>query len=331
MTIPAATGWLYDRVEARDEIGNPYFALYGAVNLMRAWAIWVKDSGDFDVAALKATHAGVQRRAVNVDADTVVFSSYFMGLQYLSGLFQMKQSDSPSVLARTAAVTWYYGIYFGSHAMIAAQDGNTQPKNHAASCKAYYQQLVRNNRVVGPFEGHTTTLVKATYENEVATRYGATANAALVRPTNLAISRAIGYAYIKGSADWYRKKEEAVIIKQSDNGTIYPDFRTKAARGFRDGRLAAKGGCGFLHQAYRFRGKANYRDHLFLSYGPIDEIDLEQYVRDLYSVVRAFLLMGASFASRRVERDTWADFVDDVRTNSNLTLPGGFMKKLSSF
>ena len=43
------------------------------------------------------------------------------------------------------------------------------------------------------------------------------------------------------------------------------DFRKQAARSLRDAAYARRG-IAFLHQASRYRGKANYRDAIFLAY-----------------------------------------------------------------
>jgi hypothetical protein len=89
------------------------------------------------------------------------------------------------------------------------------------------------------------------------------------------------------------------------------DFRTKAARGLRDAAYA-RNGIAFLHQASRYRGKANYRDAIFLAYGSSVPTLLTHFVDDMLVVLKAFTAMAGAFCSIRVGRGPWAEFVDDL-------------------
>jgi hypothetical protein len=68
-------------------------------------------------------------------------------------------------------------------------------------------------------------------------------------------------SYLKGTADHLREDREREIKRKNR----LPDFRKKDAREVRDRGLAERGVC-FLHQAFRLRGKANYRDAIYMSY-----------------------------------------------------------------
>ena len=52
---------------------------------------------------------------------------------------------------------------------------------------------------------------------------------------------------------------------------------------------------GFVHQASRYRGKANYREALFLQYGKSTATILDGFVADQVIVLRAFLAMAGAF------------------------------------
>ena len=71
---------------------------------------------------------------------------------------------------------------------------------------------------------------------------------------------------LERTTDTCREKEEYRIrcLKEfREKG--FDNFRKKEARQIRDSYLAKKS-CGFLHEAYRFRIKPNYRDVPFLIY-----------------------------------------------------------------
>lgn len=89
------------------------------------------------------------------------------------------------------------------------------------------------------------------------------------------------------------------------------NFRTKAARELRDSRLTGKA-VSFLHQAIRYRGKANYREALFLGYGDYVETLLSDYLDDLATVLRGFVTMSGAFAYKRLGRSIWNEFTDDL-------------------
>ena len=128
-------------------------------------------------------------------------------------------------------------------------------------------------------------------------------------------------SYLSGTAEYERAKAEASIknergFKALDVG----DFRKKVAREFRDSRLGQRQ-VNFLVQAFRFRGKANYRDSIYLSYGENHEDKITQFLDDLAGVGCAFLKMAVYFVSRRVVEDSWNCFVADLKENCLIDLP----------
>ena len=69
-----------------------------------------------------------------------------------------------------------------------------------------------------------------------------------------------------------------------------------------------------MHQAIRFRGKANYRDSLFLGYGDVEGY-VSQYVNDLFSVLNAFTCQAGTYCSKQLHKNTWNWFMDDLKQN----------------
>ena len=88
----------------------------------------------------------------------------------------------------------------------------------------------------------------------------------------------------------------------------------------RDKRLSGKTVC-FLNQAFRYRGKANYRDALYLSYGHINKDDLEQFLKDLYKTLFAFTLQAGCYCELRVKKSCWSEFLDDLEKHGRLSVP----------
>jgi hypothetical protein len=119
-------------------------------------------------------------------------------------------------------------------------------------------------------------------------------------------------AYLSGSTDWWRWRTEEDVRGSRDFRALgVSDFRSKAAREIRDNRLSGRS-IGFLHEAFRYRGKANYREALYLGYGPSIELTLSTYVDDLSKALDAFVVAAGIFCSRRLGPSVWSEFTQDL-------------------
>ena len=71
------------------------------------------------------------------------------------------------------------------------------------------------------------------------------------------------------------------------------------------------------------RGKANYRDALFLTYGAQVGTTIDGFLRDMKSVLHAFLGMAEAFCARRIGEANWQTFLEDLESHLSLaTMPG---------
>ena len=84
--------------------------------------------------------------------------------------------------------------------------------------------------------------------------------------------------------------------------------------------MFSRGSVNFLVQAFRYRGKVNYRDSIFMSYGEDHSEKIKTLCDDLVKVSYAFQRMAVFYLSRRVERGTWDFFVDDLEVNNKLSI-----------
>lgn len=127
-------------------------------------------------------------------------------------------------------------------------------------------------------------------------------------------------SYLNGTAKYKKwEAEERVRSSREFKELGVQDFRKKVAREIRDKSLD-KGQVNFLVQAFRYRGKANYRDSIFLSYGDDNEDKIEQFTADLQDVTSSFVRTASFYSSKRVEKGTWSEFVTDIETNSRLSI-----------
>jgi hypothetical protein len=104
---------------------EPRFALQSTVNWMRALAIVAKNE-KIDWSSMQLSYVNVQRANLPEREVNTVFEQLLMSLHHLTALRAVANAGSPRDLARVAVMTWYYGIYCATSAMIAAKDGSLQ-------------------------------------------------------------------------------------------------------------------------------------------------------------------------------------------------------------
>lgn len=311
--------WLLDRLFEASDQAEPRFAFQGTVNWMRALAEVVNGGACAD-DKLNDLYARVQRRPVNREADTLVFENTMMALHNLSSLKSMnKDVEDKYDICRSAIISWYYSIYFSASAMVAASSGSIQ-ETHTATAKVWQSDIAEKELIPYPFNLLLTSLVSNTADAEIAAYRGANRFDLNVRAYDNETAHGALVSYLKGTHGYKKwETEERVRTSRDFKALGVDNFRTKAAREVRDHALE-KGQVNFLIQAFRYRGKANYRDSIFLSYGDNNEATIEKFIQDLYDVAIGFIRATSHYCSRRVERGTWAEFVEDISDNSRLSI-----------
>lgn len=314
-----ATFSLYKRFKEQgtlsepDGIPDPRFALPSSVNWVRALKMLVEDSSVTYLAA-KNKYATVQRASLTTQAENTVLEHLLLSLHQVSALKELAASGSQADIARVASVAWYYGIYDAATAMVAAQAGNVQD-NHTQTARSWDNQFAKRGLAIYPFDFRLSTLVQKDAETELAA-YRRIGRTTLVEPP-LSIDQAHDYAcaYLTGSRSWWAWKSNEGLVKTPEFRALgVTNFRTKAAQTLRDQRLSGQA-ISFMHLAFRYRGKANYREALFLAHGLAVKPTVKDFVSDMSVVLEAFLVMAGAFAERRLGKQLWSDFIDDVETH----------------
>jgi hypothetical protein len=296
---------------------DPQFALPSTVNWMRALAFLIEDKGvNFSIAKQFYQQQGM--RSMDALVENTVLEQLFLGLHHLSALEKMQSDTSCADYARIGILAWYYGITNAASAMTAAQNGSFQ-EDHAGTAKMWDADIAARGLAMEPFSWRVSSLIETVYRSEVQAYRASSSGNLQTTPYTATDALGAASAYLSGSAKWYAWKTTEEVRKSKDYKDLgVSDFRTKAARGLRDARLAQRT-MGFVHQASRYRGKANYREALFLAYGTSTATILQGFVGDQAIVLRAFLAMAGAFASRKLGKTLWAEFVDDVDANRAFT------------
>ena len=300
-------------------VPEPRFALQATVYWVRALNLLAK-AHPIDWPTMLSFYSAVRKATLTDQAKNTVFEQLLMSLHHLSSLRAMSGAVKRVDIGRSAIVTWYYGIYHAASAMIAAQHG-THQDSHAETSNVWDRELTGRQLVAPPFDMRLTSLVEATTKVEIANLLaGASARPVHEEPTSIADAHAACVSYLSGSADYYRWLICEDIRGSREFKTLgVKDFRTNAAKALRDGRFAGRT-LGFVHQAFRYRGKANYREALFISYGLQVETLLNGFNENLADVLHAFLTMAGAFCSKRIGKAEWGQFTADLDQNLPLTI-----------
>src|SRR3546814_14320217 len=112
--------------------------------------------------------------------------------------------------------------------------------------------------------------------------------------------------YLSGTAKWEQWNcQERIKAEAAFKDLGVDNFRSGPAKAMRDAAYRRRS-IAFLQQASRYRGKANYRDAIFLAYGKTVAPRLEGLVDDLPVVLEGFTAMAAGYCrseERRVGKE----------------------------
>ena len=181
--------------------------------------------------------------------------------------------------------------------------------------------LVRNQELIlHPFDLRLSTLVKKDAEFELDhIRQGQKQNLVNKPLTAEDAHRAL-CGYLSGTRGWWAWRiEEEVRSSRGFRELGVDNFRTKTARTLRDDRLGRQS-ISFLHQAIRFRGKANYREAMYLAHGTQVEPIISGFVSDMADILESFLAMAGAFAFKCVGSRLRNAFLEDLQSHRSFSI-----------
>jgi hypothetical protein len=317
MAADPKTSSLYSRMqthgtltEAPRDVPDARFALPSSIHWMRALAILAADQ-NVDFLAGRTFYAKVQARSVPDRELNTVCEQLLFVLNQIAALQALTSAPNKADVARTAIVAWYYGVYSAASAMTAAMDGSFQD-NHTETARKWQERFPARNLAMPPFADWLSSILPSTADAELAPVKARGQHHLVNTPTTAQDAWGCCAEYLSGTANWERwNVEERVRDTPAFKALAVTDFRKQAARSLRDAAFARRG-IAFLHQASRYRGKANYRDAIFLAYGASVPAQLSGFVDDLLAVLKAFAAMAGAYCSLRVGKGAWSDFVDEL-------------------
>lgn len=304
--------------ETPGEVPDARFALPSTINWMRALAILVSEL-KLNFVSARCTYAKVQRRALSERELNSVCEQLLFALHQLASLRAIATVENKADVARIGIMAWYYGVYGAASAMIAAGDG-AFPDTHAATAQQWDRQFAATGLALSPFGDRISDLLAATVERDLASVRARGKHSLTVTPKTLDQAWGCHAEYLAGTAKWEQwNVQERVRDTREFKALGIDSFRTAAARTLRDAAYA-KRGIAFLHEASRYRGKANYRDAIYLAYGRSVARMLEGFIDDLAATLGGFAAMAAGYVSRRIGQDAWTAFLEDLESKRSVSL-----------
>lgn len=277
--------WLLNKLFAHADQPKPRFAFQGTVNWMRGLAILV--DGQFSHRKLQQFYQRIQRRQPNEQADALAYECLTMSMHNVNAIDSMEALEDPYPIVRSAIVAWYYATYYAAKAMLAASSG-TDPQTHASAGKVWHSEIVGGGLVKAPFDLNITGITPNNVRQVMTALRTGNTHDLNTEPTDRDMAQGALYSYLKGTAEYEQWRiEEMVKDSREYKQGGFTSFRSNAAKALRDAKLNPAH-VNYLVQAFRYRGKANYRDAIYLSYGRDDSQRLRQFISDLANVAGAF-------------------------------------------
>lgn len=312
--------WLIREVARIDEEGpNHHFAMLGTMNWMRALRVYCSD----DLCSYDNMKRKYQNdrpsNSINLDIEVKAFTNLSLCIHNLCALQEMQNYENKSLIVRSAIVTWYYCIYNASKAMIVATTG-TDCDTHSKGMKMLQANLVLADKLMEPFSFNIINLNPSEIRTQIDFLKAGNTYDTNDYAANIVQAKGVVLSYLNGTAKREAKIASDAVKKTREFRELgVTTFRSNAAKALRDRNLNGK--CvNFLTESFRFRGKANYRDAIYLTYNTnfYNDERIDAFIEDLYIVANTYTKMAMEYTRRKVRRDSWRRFLDDFEENNIL-------------
>jgi hypothetical protein len=316
MTTPETRHWLYELIKNEKADIQPVLSANSTVNWARSLALEIENEHGATAAEqfdMCISAFAKQKKTSSASATAAIFEPLFSSLTYSMSVASAtlpEPSPTPEWRLPGIIVSWYYAYYTAVRAMGFAA-GVDVPDTHSGVGAVFGSNLRRrmphplhmearwdkDEAFICEFPGYPDD---GSPENLKGT-FAGTRNEA----------RANLRAYLRGEA---RRQVDVVKEDLRRRGPKFANFKTKEAREARNTRLRDKT-VNFMDCAFRYRGKANYRDAIYLGYGSQPLAERDEFVTALATSARFAFVCGLGFVCHRVGKSATQDFLEDVSRN----------------
>ena len=302
--------WLYAHVVQEQDSRAPYFSEQSALNWMRALSFEItrQNGANFrkQFEACRSAVRGQPKPALPPLGVGAVFEPLFGAVTNAMSLARLAADPAP--FHRPASVvTWYYAIYNSVRAMFAAM-GQPVGENHTAAMNAFASNL--RMRLPHPFNIHARHARNEDYATMLPSYPGVpSCNVSSTFDPSAGTAQGMLLEYLSGTARWYVERTKEKLRTQRG----ITNFRKRSDRELRNKWLQKD--IAFLHCAFRYRTKANYRDAIYLAYGARELHVARAFAEDLAIVAQFMALSAFAFCEWLVGPDHLDNFTADLDEN----------------
>lgn len=298
---------------------DPEFALQSSFNWIECFAdeVVARYGGDsrhlHSAIEAKLSNIKTAKKSIRPETGGRVFGSLFQAITSVLALEEIGGAGGvPAWVYPGATVQWYYAVYAAANALLCLVNDSV-PGTHAKTSRAW---MGIRKSLPHPLNMFGKRDLDSRYKICLPD-YPAVTNSGIQLGGRCRGSdderRAYLLSYLNGTCRYYveNKKDELKSELQRRHGLA--DYRTKVAREFLYRNLQEE--IGFLHCAYRFRGKANYRDSIFMCYGHHNAVRFDgQYINNLCIIARFLTIVSLQYCRRKLGKRMLEMFITDIES-----------------
>jgi hypothetical protein len=312
--------WLFG-VLTTEKRPDPQWASLSTVNWARSLALEIVEEHGATPAeqfeSCKALFDSQPKKSASVATPAIfepLFSSLTCSLTVTSAILPQNARFLDWSLHHLI-VSWYYAHYTAARAMLTAA-GQTPADTHSATIAAYGGNIAE--RMPHPLNMHARYAENDDFDGHLPThpearRADQKLNGTFSGTRPQAQGNLLAYLVRTAKREADPVKERLLRDLQKHDPGL-KNFQTRLARGARDQKLKNIV-ANFMSCAYRYRGKANYRDAIYLAYGSKPLGGRDELAAALATSAQFAYLCALAFVRRRVNASDAKSFVDDVARN----------------
>lgn len=317
--------WLYDIIaEAEGGHYQPNFARQSMINWMLAIKHEIHDEYGRDIVNQFISSNETLKEEVKPIRHSPELSCIFEPLFYSFTYAQSLRSSSICIendrvwMQPSNIIEWYYSIFNAVKSMLASYDGRIT-KTHSGLVRAFSDTGIRS---IMPHPLNLVAIHEGTKLEYLPTlpKYPEMERISPARKFYGTKVQSCGFilSYLSGTCEWViteKKKNHSSEMMKNFSTT---DCRSKNPRKFLCSKLPHE--VNFLTCAYRYRGKVNYRDGLFLTYGEElssyqDIASHREYIEALTVSATFFFICSLSYIRARLGNSFIKIFLEDIDRN----------------
>ena len=309
------TYWLYREIISEDSDREPQLALQSTINWARGLAFEIveehgKSAQQQYESCLDLFRGNTQGRGSNLGRQAVfepLFSTLTNALSVVSDAIDGASGPRPWAVPGVV-VSWYYAVYTAMRSMLAAS-GVDAPDTHSGVMKSVGASL--RTKLPHPLNMQARWIRNEDFSKELPNypNMGSRDLTTAFSPTRQCAQEML-LGYLSGT----RKREVERVKQRLRNKHGFDNFRTKAARNVRNDAIRSET-YNFMHCAFRYRGKANYRDAIYIAYGSRDLVHRDEFLQSLATSSRFAFVCALAFVRVRLGENPPGEFLTDLSAN----------------